>query len=124
KLWGLPGVIACSVACSSAFSCAYGVRRISTYFNLPIREVSLHWLAPMARVLLLFGPPALAAGWALKNVSDPFIRLAAGALLSGVLGFYLFLRFGLSTSFQIELLARAPKAINPVLRRVFVVPAQ
>jgi O-antigen/teichoic acid export membrane protein len=124
RVWGLPGVIACSIACSIAFSCAYGVRRISGYFNLPVREVAWHWLVPMARVLLLFAPPAVAAGWALRTISDPLLRLAAGMLLCVVLGFYLFLRYGLSRSFQVELLARAPRAINPVLRRVFVAPAQ
>lgn len=121
---GLPAVIACSIVCSTLFSTAYCTWRVSRYFDLPLREVGLRWLAPMTRVLLLFGPVALAWWWGLEWVREPAVRLSLNALLGSSLGFYLFLRYGLSSAFQRELLQRAPRRVNPVLRRVFAVSAQ
>jgi O-antigen/teichoic acid export membrane protein len=121
---GLPAIIACSVICSTLFSGAYGVWRVSEYFELPVREVAWRWLAPARRVLFLFAPAGLGAWCGLQWVDNPMLRLAAGVLLSGSLGFYLLLRYGLSQPVQSELLERAPKGINPLLRRVFTVCAQ
>ncbi|MGA9450473.1 MAG: oligosaccharide flippase family protein, partial [Verrucomicrobiia bacterium] len=53
---GLPAIIACSIVCSTAFSGAYGVWRISRYFGFSFGEVALGWLRPMARVLLFYLP--------------------------------------------------------------------
>ena len=121
KWGGLRAIIACSVVCSLLFSGAYGIWRVSNFFNLPFREVGLYWLAPMGRVLALFLPVALAGWWGFGLVKNPAIHLALNALLGGMLGSYLFLRHGLSHTFQRELLERAPKGINPLLRRVFIV---
>jgi len=141
---GLPAVIACSVICSTLFSGAYGVWRVSRYFNLSIYEVGLAWLAPMGRVLVLFVPAALLGWWASGPVAEAIARLALetglaprfmahhpeilaslsrlvlNCLLAGSVGFYLFLHYGLSLGVQRELLQRAPKLLNPLLRRVFV----
>jgi O-antigen/teichoic acid export membrane protein len=119
KPFGLPGIISCSIICSSVFSCSYGVWRVSKYFDLSIREVALHWLAPMGRVLALFAPAACLAWWFFRALPQPIVRLSVFVLFSGSLGFYLFLRYGLSRTFQTELLQRAPKVVNPILRRVF-----
>ena len=116
----LPGIIVCSVICSTVFSASYGVRRISRYFEWPVREVGLRWLIPAGRLLLLFVPAALAIWWLFQHLRPPILRLAVHALLGGSIGFYLFLRFGLSHSFQRELLQRAPGRVNPLLRWVFV----
>jgi hypothetical protein len=118
---GLPGIIACSAICSALFSGAYGVARIGRYFEAPIREVAIQWLAPMAKVLLLFAPVALATWWLSKGLTnDPLLRLALHVSVSVSAGSYFFLRFGLSQSFQRELLQRAPTRVNPVLRWVFI----
>jgi O-antigen/teichoic acid export membrane protein len=120
---GFPAMIVCSMVCSGAFSGGYGIWRVSDYFKLPIRQVALGWLAPMGRVAVLLAPAALALWWSLRGVADPFVRLAAGVLLTALPGTYLFLRFGLSRAIQRELLERMPKAVNPVLRRIFPVSA-
>jgi O-antigen/teichoic acid export membrane protein len=117
---GLRAIIISSIVCSTVFSGAYGVWRISHFFNLPIKEVALRWLAPMGRVLLFFTPIALAGWWAFGMVQDPVLRLVLNVLLSVLAGLYLFLRLGLPQGLQHELLHRAPKAFNPVLRWVFV----
>jgi hypothetical protein len=119
KWAGLPGIIVCSIVCGTLFSGAYGVWRISTYFELPLWEVGMRWLVPMARVLVLFTPLAIVAWWLFKGLSDASIRLACSALYGGIVGLYLLLRLGFSRTLQGELLQRAPKGINPILRRVF-----
>jgi O-antigen/teichoic acid export membrane protein len=119
KRGGLPAMILCSIVCSTVFSGAYGIWRISRYFSLTIREVALSWLAPMTRVLVLFAPVAVATWWASQHLEHPVARLALNAFIGGWVGLFLFLRFGLSLDVQEELLLRAPQALNPVLRRVF-----
>jgi O-antigen/teichoic acid export membrane protein len=116
---GLPAIILCSVVCSTVFSGAYGAWRVSRYFGFTLREVNLGWLAPMGRVLALFVPVAVAAWFGCRGIAQPLVRLLLLAVLSGSLGFYCFLRYGLARSFQHELIQRAPKFIDPLLRRVF-----
>lgn len=116
---GLAAIICCSVACSTLFSCAYGVFRVSRYFQLPAAEVSFGWLAPMGRALLLFAPVALAVRWSLAGVSQPGVRLALAVLFCAPLGFYFLLRWGLPPSLQKDLLRRVPPVVSPVLRRAF-----
>ena len=116
---GMPALILCSVICSTLFSGAYGVWRASRYFDLPLKEVGLRWLFPMARVMVLVVPVALAGWWLVKSVGSASVRLAVHALLGGSLGGYLLLRFGLPRPFQQELVRRAPRPINVLLRRVF-----
>jgi O-antigen/teichoic acid export membrane protein len=124
KRGGLPAIMLCSIGCSTAFSGAYGIWRISRYFGLSTREVGLDWLAPMSRVLALFGSVAVAAWWGCQDVADLPVRLALMALLSGSIGFYIFLRYGLPGGVQRELLDRAPGTINSILRRVLVRTSQ
>jgi O-antigen/teichoic acid export membrane protein len=145
---GLPAVILCSIVCSTCFSGAYGLWRASRYFGLPIREVALDWLVPMAKVLVLFIPAALILWWASDRLNwlptysqgapdsghaaDLLERLARTrqtwhalfhlvfkGTLGGALGLFLFLRYGLPAAFKEELLRRSPRGINLFLRRVF-----
>jgi O-antigen/teichoic acid export membrane protein len=116
---GLAAIIACSVICSLLFSGAYGVRRVSLVFDLPFREVALRWLAPLGRVLAYFLPFALAGWWGFKQLQSPWVRLALSLVLSGSFGVYAFLRYGISQPVQSELLSRAPRQLNPVLKRIF-----
>jgi len=117
---GLPAMIICSVACSILFSGAYGVWRASRYLDLSLREVGWHWSVPTMKVLVSFGPVALAGWWALKGLDSPVLRLALYASFGGSLGFYLFLRYGLPSELKRELIKRAPGRFNPILRRVLV----
>ena len=115
---GLPAMILCSITCSILFSGTYGLWRVSRYFNLPLREVGLGWLALAAKVLVSFAPVALVGWWMLNWLDSPILRLALNGLLGGSLGFYLFLRYGLPHELKRELIARAPGRFNPILRRV------
>jgi hypothetical protein len=116
---GLPAIIACSIVCNIVFSGAYGIRRISRYFNFSLREVGWDWLRPMVKVLLLYIPLAALAWWALWSL--PILpRLGLNALAGLVVGGFLFLRFGLPSDFQREMLSRAPKTLGPILKRVLI----
>jgi O-antigen/teichoic acid export membrane protein len=117
---GLPGIIACSVLCSTVFSGAYSVYRISKYFEVAWPEIAFGWLVPMGKVLLCFGPAAIAVWLLTARVDDPFLRFLAHTAFCVSAGAYIFLRFGLSNAFQRELLQRAPSKVNPLLRWVFV----
>jgi len=119
---GLPAIIACSIVCSTVFSGAYGVRRISHYFGFSFSEVALGWLRPMASVLLFYLPIAGLLWWSLTSASD-IARLGLNALVGVSIGAYLFLRFGLPGSFQDELLGRVPARVASILKRVFPSPA-
>lgn len=124
---GLPAVIACSIVCSTCLSGAYGLWRASRYFHVPIREVALAWLAPMAKVLAWFIPAALFLWWACNQLNwlpaqgawHALFDLVFKATLGGTLGLYLLLRLGLPAAFKRELLLRSPQSLNPWLRRVF-----
>jgi O-antigen/teichoic acid export membrane protein len=179
---GLPAMILCSIVCSTCLSGAWGLWRVSRYFEVPIREIAFGWLAPMAKVLVLFIPAALIIWWASDRLNwlpahspgwTGAMNLAAQAAgarepsgaadglegthsstvwdildaiqdwaaadrlertaerwhalfdlvfkgaLGGAMGLYLFLRYGLTAAFKRELLLRAPRGMNPFLRRVF-----
>jgi O-antigen/teichoic acid export membrane protein len=145
---GLTAVIACSIACSTAFSGAYSVWRASRYFDCSVYEVGFRWLAPMGRLLVFLIPLGVLGGWIAGRLAEPLgqlafavlhpgsassaeraiavaaARLVLNALVAGSGGCYLFLHYGLSHEVQRELLQRAPKRLNPVLRKVFVSSAQ
>ena len=119
---GLPAIIGCSILCTTVFSFAYGLWRIGRFFEISFREVAWNWLQPMFRVLLLYLPAAGLTWWLLVPASG-VPRLAINALLAGSLGFFLFLRFGIPVAFQAELLKRVPPPAAPLLKRVFLQPA-
>jgi hypothetical protein len=120
---GLPAIIGSSILCSTVFSCAYGIWRISRFFEIPFGEVAWGWLRPMCKVLLFYLPAAGLTWWLLAP-SSALIRLGFSSLLAGSLGIYLFLRFGIPGSFQTELLRRVPSRVVPILKRVFLQPAR
>lgn len=120
---GLPAIIGSSILCSTVFSCAYGIWRISRFFEIPFGEVAWGWLRPMCKVLLFYLPAAGLTWWLLVPASG-LTRLGVNALLAGSLGVYLFLRFGIPGPFQDELLRRVPMRAVPILKRVFLQPAR
>jgi O-antigen/teichoic acid export membrane protein len=119
---GLPAIIGCSIICTTAFSCAYGIWRIGRFFEISFGEVALDWLRPMFKVLMFYLPAAGLTWWLLVPASG-LTRLGVHALLAGSFGAYLFLCFGIPGSFQSELLRRVPARAVPFLKRIFLQPA-
>ena len=146
---GLAAIIACSILCSTAFSGAYGIWRVSRFIEVPFGEVALGWLRPMFKVLMFYLPvagltpatrrwkratasrrcacsrihPVAGLTWWLLAPASGLTRLGINALLAGSFGIYLLLRFGIPGPFQDELLRRVPMRAVPILRRVFLQPA-
>jgi len=119
KFWGLPGVILCSVLCSTLFSLPYGLWRTSRYFNIPFVEVALVWQKPLGKTLLAFVPAALIGGWAASHLPGPLTRLGANLALSASLGAYVLLRYGTPKALKEELIDRAPTKLSSALRWLF-----
>ena len=116
---GLPAIIGCSIICSTVFSGAYGVWRVSRFFGLPFREIAWGWLRPMSLMLLLYLPVAVLAVW--LPVSLPVIlRLGINVALASSVGIALFLRYGLPVSIQNDLLDRVPDWSMAILKRLFI----
>ena len=118
---GLPAIIGCSIICSMVFSGAYGIRRISHFFERPFREVAMVWLQPMFKVLAYYLPAAIMIWWLTASMPG-LTRLGINVLLAATWGAWLFLRFGIPGAFQIELLRRIPARAVPLLKRVFLLP--
>lgn len=118
---GLPAIIGCSIICSSLFSGAYGVWRVSRFFGISLREVAWGWLRPMFGMLLFYLPVAVTTWW-LSRSFPVIVQLGLSAVLAGSVGAYLFLRYGIPSSFQNELLARVPARAGFMLKSVFIKP--
>lgn len=116
---GLPAIITASICCSLIFSGAYGVWRISLYFNYPLQEITIGWLKPMSKILACYIPVALLTWWGGQYLND-IMRLTLFAIVCGSLGVFFFLRHGISGPFRVELLHRAPEKISPLLRRLLI----
>lgn len=116
---GLAGIIGSSVICSVFFSLFYGLRRIAGYFGMPLRGVALDWITPAGQVILLFAPLAAVSWFITKGLADHVVQLTVRMLVCLALGIPIFLRLGVPVNVQRELLNRAPRPINPLLRRVF-----
>jgi Na+-driven multidrug efflux pump len=115
---GLPAIIGSSIVCSAIFSGAYGVWRVSCFFDFSLREVALGWLRPMGTVWLFYLPAAVLAGY-LADSLPPIIRLGISAALAGSVGFCFFLRYGIPAMFQKELLLRVPVKVSFPLKHIF-----
>ena len=120
---GLPAIIGCSIVCSLLFSGAYGVWRISRFFEFSRWEVAVGWLWPMTRILLFYLTMAVLVWW-LSGPLPGLFRLGIGSGLAGSAGLYFFLRHGLPVGFQEELLRRVPSGAGLLLKRVFIQPAK
>jgi len=120
-IWGLTGIIISSIFCSTVLSLTYGIVRISRCLDFSPRELIWEWQGPMLRVLALLAPMA-AVVWLSSRALPLFPRLLINGLFGAAVGGFLFLRIGIPPDFQQEVLARAPRVFNPILRRAFKIP--
>jgi len=113
---GLTLVIALSLACTLAFTLAYGVWRSRQYFGVPTGEMLGGWLKPPARVCVCLGTVAvlvLGAGWS----QPPLTQLLTGLVVGTGAGGWCFARFGLPADLKDELAARLPAQLAGPFRR-------
>jgi hypothetical protein len=114
---GMPGIIATSIICTTAFSLSYGIWRSSRYFARGLSVVAGHWTAPGIKVAAAFG--AIAAVMWNTSMWLPLVpRLVINAFTAAILGSFLFLRLGIPPEMHQELAARLPRGASRLLNYV------
>jgi O-antigen/teichoic acid export membrane protein len=105
--WGIPGMVATSIACTLAFTWQYGVRRTGRYFDLTFQEVAVAWVRPSLRLAGLLAIFVLGI-WLLTGGLPPLARLAVHGAFGLFGGGWLLLRFGFPSHLLAEARHRLP----------------
>jgi O-antigen/teichoic acid export membrane protein len=113
---GLGAIIMTSIVCTSLLTTAYGFRRTKEYFGFTLAEIAIQWLSPMLRMVTVLVPVAITVWWLFRPASD-LVRLAGFAMVIGVTGVLVLLRWGITADMQQELLLRVPPGWAVPLRR-------
>ena len=108
---GLVAIVAVSILCSLCFSYLRGVRHTVAFLGFSIREITVDWLAPMGRIILLLAPVALLVAWMLQPLST-FPRLLAAGLPTAIYASFLLLRYGIPNSLKGDVIKHAPKSLS------------
>ena len=90
----------------------------SRYFGCPLSEVAFRWMSHAVIVLLGFGLPAGLCWWMTSSL-EALPRLLIACALSGTLGLFVLLRFGVPANLQAEFQARAPAKVGGLLAKIF-----
>ena len=113
--WGLPGIIATSVVCTTVFSWQYSVRRSRNYFHCGWWEVATGWVRPCLKLALVYGGVA-AMVWLATSGLPPLVRLCLHAFVAATIGGILFLRLGFPPEMIREIAGRLPQPVAKGLR--------
>jgi hypothetical protein len=111
---GVAPMLLASMACTLVFSLPYVIRRTSSYLGVPATEVGFKWCLPGLRVLVWFGPFALATWWFSAPLAAWPRFIVCGTVCLGI-GGLLFLRIGLDTGVKRELRQRMPGRLQPLV---------
>src|ERR1051326_6147537 len=99
---GITGVIAASILCTTMFSFSYGVWRNSRYFAEKPFTILFDWTKPGLKMALILGTIAIIL-WMVTAPLASFPRLAVHCFVTLMIGGFLFLRLGIPTETQREL---------------------
>ena len=91
-----------SIAASLMFSVSYGILRSASFFGLDWRIIVCDWLQPAARLALILVPITAVTGWLTRDLG-PGVRLAVGAVIPGMLGAVVLVRWGLEAPVKQQL---------------------
>jgi O-antigen/teichoic acid export membrane protein len=115
QLSGIAGMILISLISSVIFSLLYGIYRVRKYFGFSLYQLALEWFLPGLKLSLIFIPGAMIVWWFLQPASL-MIRFWLQTLFCFVFGGILFLRYGLPSDVQVEVLQRFQSSF---LKRIF-----
>jgi len=115
---GITGVIAASILCTTMFSFSYGVWRNSRYFAEKPFTILFDWTKPGLKMALILGTIAIIL-WMVTAPLASFPRLAVHCFVTLMIGGFLFLRLGIPTETQRELVTRLPAWSSQLLARIF-----
>jgi O-antigen/teichoic acid export membrane protein len=113
--FGVAGIIVAATVANIACSGIFGVRRTARYFQIPVREIVMGWMAGPMIYFLLFAV-ILIAGHFLTEPLSPVPRLSVNAAISGAFGLWLFWQFGLNQELRVEagkVLSKARARLRP-----------
>jgi O-antigen/teichoic acid export membrane protein len=116
QVGGMTAIIAASILCTTGISGLYGVYHTAKYCQFPLREVSVSWQRPMAKLVVLLAPVALVVWW-LSRTWPPMAIFPFNAAVVGIPGGYLLLRYGIPLSLQADVLRSMPARVQPLFRR-------
>jgi len=112
---GLAGILVASNICQLLFSCQYGFRLSSRYFQCSWKEVAFQWTSPCFKFAGVFAPVAIIV-W-LSTVNLPVIwRLMIHGAVAGMLGGFIFLKLGFPPKMLLEAEARLPRPAARILQ--------
>jgi hypothetical protein len=113
---GFGGLLTTSILGSLAFSCSYGIWRTTREFDLSLKEVLFRWLTPPAQLFVLLGLFALLLYWPTRDLPAK-VQLPLYVVVTGSVGIFLFLRYGLGPELRHELQKRTPDSVSRLLER-------
>ena len=115
--WNLPGIITCSILCTTLFSWQYGLRLSRKFFHCQFKELAFEWIRPSLKLAIILVPIAILA-WIITAALPSLWRLASNAFVAGIVGGILFLRVGLPPGMIKEAGLRLPHPANKLWQLV------
>jgi O-antigen/teichoic acid export membrane protein len=112
---GLLMILVTSNICQLLFSCQYGFRMTSRYFNCSWHEVAFQWILPCLKFAAVFVPAAILVWLSTINLPDIW-RLVIHGVTAGVLGGFIFLKLGFPRKMLLEVEARLPRPAARILQ--------
>jgi O-antigen/teichoic acid export membrane protein len=113
--WGIPGMIATSIVCTTTFSYQYSLRRSARHFHCSFMELAAGWARPCLKLALAYGTFALMVSFATAGL-PVWWRLGIHATLAVIVGGTLFVRLGFPPEMIREAGARLPRPAARVLQ--------
>jgi O-antigen/teichoic acid export membrane protein len=106
--WGIPGIIVCSIICTTFFTYQYGLHRTKDYFHLRWSEVAVEWIKPSLKLGLILVPVASLI-WLSSTTLANWWRFCFDGLGIGIVGGIMLLRVGLYPSMLRQVAAKLPR---------------
>lgn len=115
RIGGVTGMLAASLACSLIFTLPYGLYRTMNLFGLRWSEM-VRWHRGTLRMAALLIPSGLVAQLATTGLT-PWARLSVVGTSIGGIGLWAFVRYGLESTMQADLVRQVPAPFRTILTR-------
>lgn len=115
---GVPAIVGMSILTSLLLTGNYSTRRNAEYLGYPLRDVVVGWLKGSVRMSAFLVPLALLT-WFISQWLPVSWRLVWIAVVLGIGGGLLWLRYGMSAELQAEVLGHLPAPYAALLAKFF-----
>jgi O-antigen/teichoic acid export membrane protein len=103
---GIPGMLACSIVCTTLLTLAYGTRRVARLFHVGVWNVALKWSASAVRLLITMLPIGIPL--ALITRESVALRLIGCVIPVGIIATAAAVRFCISRDLVVEIISHLP----------------